>query len=864
MAVWTSPALGAAPAAATFEVRPVPAWVTPVSPVIFPVSKAASDGTDYLLLDRQDNLDPRASFYHEARLIYSDTGVQNKSAVSVVFDPTYEKLSIHFVRLIRSGVTSDRLDPSRVKLYQRETDLENFLYDGRYTAECQLEDVRAGDVIEYAYTLEGSNPVLAGHYTDRVSTSWNCPVHRVVSRVVYPASHNLLFKISNRAIHPVMTTRDGVSEWVWDESNIPARPKDPQTPRGYDPYGKVWVTDFADWAAVVDWALPLYQVKQPLPTELEQEIARLRAIPAVDDQVRSALRFVQDEIRYLGIEMGISSHRPSAPGEVLRRRFGDCKDKSLVLCTLLRGVGIEAAPALVNTFSRREISARLPAPDAFNHVIVRVRTASGTHWLDPTRSNQRGPLAQIPVGDYGLALVIQEGETGLTEFSPPADSRPRTEIVETYRIAKPPEVSQLAVTTEYRGEAAERIRRSIKDASRDEVQRNYLKFYARSFPDVQMEKPFVYVELPAEAGCRVSEYYRITNIWKLSDDQSKYTLALMATDLDNTIGEASSPHRDDPLAVAHPAKIRQVIRAEMFKKWSLESDHTEISNDAFHFRHDAQSTGSVLEMSYTFETKTDRVSIADLTKHNAAIAKIKENTCYTLTYRTPGQLAAVPTTGPGAKQPETDRVMMLYGTLKTWNWLAMLVALGIFSGGGIGATVFYFRTSRRKVPPPLPSASSDSGRLEGIGGWLLLLAFGVIVNPFVFISNLVNLWPSVGIVDRWRQLTSPEGIAYHPSWLPSLAFEWMYSCVGLILSVLMVFLFFRKRAVAPKCLIAFLIYVLAGTILDNILSSAAIAATNISAGDAGKYSDIAADTMRAAIWIPYLLVSQRVKATFRR
>jgi len=282
LVVWTSPALGATPEAATFEVRPVPAWVTPVTPVISPASKAASDGTDYLLLDRQENLDPRASFYHEARLIFSDTGVQNGSSVSVVFDPAYEKLSIHFVRLIRSGITSDRLDPSRVKLYQRETDLENFLYDGRFTAECQLEDVRAGDVIEYAYTLEGSNPVLAGHYADGFSTSWSCPVHRVVSRVVHPASHNLFFKIRNRGIHPVMTTREGVSEWVWDESNIAARPKDPQTPRGYDPYGKVWVTDFADWAAVVDWALPLYQVKQPLPAELEFRQSAPSSTPAED------------------------------------------------------------------------------------------------------------------------------------------------------------------------------------------------------------------------------------------------------------------------------------------------------------------------------------------------------------------------------------------------------------------------------------------------------------------------------------------------------------------------------------------------------------------------------------------------------
>ena len=58
---------------------------------------------------------------------------------------------------------------------------------------------------------------------------------------------------------------------------------------------------------------------------------------------------MQDDIRYLGFENGLNSFKPSKPIEVLKRRFGDCKDKALLLSTLLQSYGIAANPILVNS-----------------------------------------------------------------------------------------------------------------------------------------------------------------------------------------------------------------------------------------------------------------------------------------------------------------------------------------------------------------------------------------------------------------------------------------------------------------------------------------------------------------------------------
>jgi len=99
------------------------------------------------------------------------------------------------------------------------------------------------------------------------------------------------------------------------------------------------------------------------------------------------------DIRYFGAELGVNTHRPTAPDKVLAQRFGDCKDKVLLLISLLRRLDIPASPVLVSTSFRGGIGELLPSPLAFDHVIMRVAMPGVFFWLDATRSHQTGTLA---------------------------------------------------------------------------------------------------------------------------------------------------------------------------------------------------------------------------------------------------------------------------------------------------------------------------------------------------------------------------------------------------------------------------------------------------------------------------------------
>ncbi|MEP6672462.1 MAG: DUF3857 domain-containing protein [Chthoniobacter sp.] len=253
--------------APTFAMAAPPAWVRPYAPDTTPPTNPDSDGISYLLVDVQENLGQRASYYHEAHLITSDNGVQNGAAIGASFDPSYEKLTLHTIRILRGGQVLDRLDRSQVRLLQREREAESFLYDGAFTAQCQLEDVRVGDVVEYAYTVEGANPVLRGHYFASFATQWSIPMRRAIVRLIRPARQPLHFLAKNRTITPAITTDHGVTEWLWDESNVPLHHGDPNPPRGYNSFGIVQFSDFADWPEVVAGSCRSIESRRPiLPT----------------------------------------------------------------------------------------------------------------------------------------------------------------------------------------------------------------------------------------------------------------------------------------------------------------------------------------------------------------------------------------------------------------------------------------------------------------------------------------------------------------------------------------------------------------------------------------------------------------------
>jgi hypothetical protein len=822
----------------SFDIGPVPSWVKPIEQGSDVGVGPDNAGMVYLLADRQENLQRNAFYYREVRKVVSEKGIERGASIFARFNPTFEKLVFNSIKVTRNGTVSDRLDGSRIELVPKEKEPDRLIYDPSLNARMILDDVRVGDVIEFAITVEGASPLDREKYSRLYLVQWEALIVRNVLRLFYSADRKLAFQASNGAREPTITTDKGITEMWYEDHNVPGRTIENDVPDDYEPRQLLIVSELRNWAELASRAELLFNTEPPHSPQFNAEIMKLRAIVDAEERVVVALQFVEDKIRYikLGERLGVRALTP--PDEVLRRGFADKLDKALLLLSLLRGTDIDAAPAAVSWSYRGMIQKMLPSADLFDDAIVQVRLGAQTYWLDTAATSQRGPLSQVYVPRFGYALVLRPGSAELTPVEPPSGSLPVKKIIENYRVPPPDKTAELEVISEYRGLAADRTRKFFRENKPEEIQKAYLEFYTRAYSEAKTQKTPWYEELPGENACRVTESYIVPRLWQLNDEKSRYNLYLQPFEMYSALGSTVSPQRQDPFKLEYPTTVIEEVNVEMFEDWPLSAEGTRIDNEFFRLRDEPNANGSTLQLRYFYETLKDRVEVADIEKFNEAIGKAKDTLGYSLRYQTPEQIKK-------AK------------SLTTFNWAIAAVAFCFF----VTATFLaygYFRHS--SLPQQLPPPVDAPAQLNGIGGWLILLAIGQVLLPLRFAKSIWDVLSLTTDTSSWRWLTDPIESGYNAWWAPTLLFELFFNIGAFLFAVLLIALFFAKKAAWRRAFALYLIFFLLGAVLDTVLVDRIPSAAERVLTSVAGHAPI---VLAAAIWIPYVLLSKRVKATFR-
>jgi len=584
----------------------------------------ASADQRWLLLERQINAGTNESFFHFSRQFLTVSGVQNGSNLKIDFNPSYQILTLHWARLWRGTNHLERLDADKLRVVRQERELDDGILNGEQTAMLVLEDVRVGDILDYAYSLRGVNPVYNGKFSTSVPVQLEVPVERLFTRVTWPAQRRF-YPLSHACLlQPALATKEDAVECVWDLRGVPGCHLEDSLPVWCDARPRVQLTEFKSWAEVNQWAMALFQNGSPLSPGLLQKISEWKRLDDKSDQVLAVLRFVQDEVRYFGIEIGTSSSKPADPATVFARRFGDCKDKSLLFVTLLRGLGIEAYPVLVNTQARHTIANGLPAADVFDHCITVVRFDDQTWWLDPTAGYQRGPLAAHYLPNYGCGLVISPRTTGLSAI-PFATGLPLTTTTEYFDLGKKQGVSDLKVVTVSEGRDAEDLRAMLATTKRSDLEKNFTHFYADSYPGARMVSPLEIQDDQAQNRIQMTETYSIDNAWVKADRDDKYRCDFYPFALAALNKKPVDVQRKLPLAVNFPQ--HQILRTQISvpMSWTYEKENKTVVDPAFVFHKQSQRDGKTLILEYEYQSLADSVPAERVDEYLANLAEMSKS-----------------------------------------------------------------------------------------------------------------------------------------------------------------------------------------------------------------------------------------------
>jgi len=606
----------------TVKVQPTPSWVTaaPASPSAPTKPDDATTGILYLLDDNQDRVTDNSveHYHHHIYKVLSSAGLDSGSQLKPEFEPTYEELVFHQIIIRRGSTSINALRPREIKLLDEETDLDEREYNGRLSALVFLSDLRAGDVVDYAYSINGANPVMRGRFATRLFLAEMHPILELRRRILWQSSRDPHLKRFNTSVDPLVHDLSGGRDFIWELENVPAVQIDDATPSWFNPVPSVQVGDFVSWEEIITWALPLYKTTNPLSPELTKRIIEWRAESSKDEErLLSALRFVQDDVRYLAIEIGPSSHRPNQPSEVFKRRFGDCKDKSLLLVTILNGLGIEAYPALVNTEAKQNVSAFQPSPFDFDHCIVKAECGGKTYWLDPTISLQRGTIESLSTTDEAFGLVLKEGNRDLDAIPPPTDDQILESVSEIFTLDNYSAAARLEVTTTYRGAQADSQRYFLTEQPLSELAKDFLNYYAKVDPMISAEGLPVVSDDQVSNTLVVKEKYRIPDFFRAGSRE------VFADRINEELTKPSITQRSMPLAVSYPTYVEQNLEVNLPYRPDMSQASGTISDDATYFKYDVGVGGNVAQLRFVYRTLKDHVDVAGVAEHLAMVDGIR-------------------------------------------------------------------------------------------------------------------------------------------------------------------------------------------------------------------------------------------------
>lgn len=614
----------------SFDVTPLPAWVDWAQ---LPQKSDQRPGQSvaYRLVDRQVYITQSGELQFTRRVTQplTEAGLHTAAVIEINFNPAFQRLAIHKLSLARGTQTIDKLRPEQVHLIQREEEFDSKLYDGIITATIIIDDVRLRDSVDLTYSIEGRNPVFGNKHFSAFSMGWGVPVDVARVRLSAPTGRQLYTRSFNSDLKPVIHRDNGRVEYQWSLTDTPAVVEDDNAPSWHQPYPGIQITEYHHWRDVSTWADSLYAHGSELPPALRKTLQHWRKDqPDKKQLVVSALKLVQDEVRYFGIELGQNSHRPSAPGEVYERRYGDCKDKASLLVAMLEQLGIKAYPALVSTDYQREVDNWLPTPGLFDHVIVTTELDGKRYWLDGTRNYQQGSLDTLGTPDFERALIVRRGENKLTPIEISDSTISGVDTEEEFRVTDYNAPVTLAVKTTYSGALAETMREQFANNSSDAISRSYMNFYAKLYPSITAVGPVDSSNDPIDNRFTTVEHYRLEDFWE--SDKNGSSAFLFGSSIAPYIKKPESIRRSSPLAITHPVSVRQRSTLIYPEDVNYEIDQPEITvQDRFLSYRRAISYGNRrLTVTYDYSTQKDAIMPAQLDDYFSDLNKISNTLEY--------------------------------------------------------------------------------------------------------------------------------------------------------------------------------------------------------------------------------------------
>ena len=501
----------------------------------------------------------------------------------------------------------------------------------------EYEEEERPFVLQDIWYFQGQHPAREAHYSLQLPAGWEYKTSWLNHAEVVPAPA-------------------GTNQWQWVVSGVPAIKEEIEMPPQQGIEGQMIVSfvppggapgkTFASWRDMGAWYSDLTRGRRDASPEINQKAAALTSSETTTLAKMQALaRFMQRDIRYVAIELGIGGYQPHPAVDVFTHRYGDCKDKVTLMSSMLKTINVDSYYVLINS-ERGSIMPEMPAHvGGFDHAILAIKLPDSVTdaslaavmqhpklgrllFFDPT--DELSPLGHLSgqlQANYGLLVAPDGGE--LTEL--PQLPTSTNGIQRTAKLMLTPTGTLTGDVVEVRvGDSAAHQRYALKSAKKETDKiRPIETLMARSFSSYRLTKASV-VNLEQTDRPFTFNYSLVAENYAKSAGGLLLVRPRVVGNKSSDLLETREP-RQYPVVFEGPSRDTDMFEITMPAGYEVDDLPPPVSAEYgfASYQSKAEVSGNVLRYTRTIEVKESSVPLSkveDLKKLYRIIASDERNT----------------------------------------------------------------------------------------------------------------------------------------------------------------------------------------------------------------------------------------------
>jgi hypothetical protein len=326
-------------------------------------------------------LDSRAGHYSEQSVDYSEFNIIRKIEAATLIPGKNDYKTVN----VKDFKTEERIS-------------SNVFYDGTKSISFFYPLLQPKSKTYLKYVEQISEPRLMGSfYFQTYSPSLESTLHITSSNEV-----ELDWKLFN--VHDSLVSfsknpeKNNRTTYTWQMKGVSKFDSETNAPdaRYFMPHVIAWIKSYnsngkkvqvlSETRDLYNW---VYSITKDVNKEDNPALRKIvdslvAGIPDEQLRVKKLFYWVQDHIRYIAVEDGMGGFVPRSATQVLDKRYGDCKDMSSILNTMLTYAGIKSHLTWIGSRDLPYTYAQTPTPAVDNHMIVTYIDGDEYYFLDPT------------------------------------------------------------------------------------------------------------------------------------------------------------------------------------------------------------------------------------------------------------------------------------------------------------------------------------------------------------------------------------------------------------------------------------------------------------------------------------------------